>query len=402
MESSEQTAAAPQQVWRVLVVDDEENLNWSVVNSLRRANFVADGALSAEEARKRLTEQAYDCVVSDVQMPGIDGFQLLNWLREWRPSTRVIMMTAFGSPSVRQEAYSRGVVAYLEKPVDLRTLRAEIRRTLETRPQQPSSYDLIDITQAINVARRDIVAQVLAAGKTGTLAFERGDLVAAEYGALRGNEAFLAICAVPAERIWQATPATPLERNVTEPVSALIFEALLARNALPGESGPAVNVAPGGTGSLNPPRLTGQPVSPSPAPVNTGQMRLVESTRPDTQRALSGLAVTIGAPCAVALLTASGAVKAVAQTSHPPMSEEVFAHLAQAMQATARAARAGQWGAVREARLVTGERQALVRLLNGTAEALALVVVAPIQLDQRQLEAAIAAHQGALRSLTAP
>ena len=129
-------------------------------------------------------------------------------------------------------------------------------------------------------------------------------------------------------------------------------------------------------------------------------MPLAEASAPDAQRALAGLVATIALPCAAALLTPAGVVKVVAQTAQPPMTEAVFAHLAQAMQAAARAARAGQWGAVREARLLTDERQALVRLLNQSADALALVVVAPAQMDARQLDAAVAAHEGALRSLT--
>ena len=404
-ESGEPAGTNAQRVWRVLIVDDEENLNWSIVNSLRRANYAADGALTAEEARRRLTEQGYDCVISDVKMPGIDGFQLLNWLREWRPNTRVIMMTAFGSPSVRQEAFRNGVVAYLEKPFDLRVLRAELSRTLEARPQQ-TSYDLIDIAQAISVGRRDIVAQVLAGDQLGQLAFEAGDLYSATFGALRGDEAFQAMCVPPTQRIWQATPEAPPERNVTKALSALIFDALLARNS-------ASDGSAGGGGAVMPasreaPRVTPQPAPGSsatgaPAPGGfggTGQMRLTGTTMSDAQRALSGLAVTVAAPCSVALLTSSGAVKAVAQTAQPPLTEEVFAHLAQTMQAAVRAARAGQWGAVREARMATGERQALVRLLNGSSEALALVVVAPAQMDTRQLDAAVAAHESALRALT--
>ncbi len=405
MESVEQAGAASQRVWRVLVVDDEENLNWSLVASLRRENYAADGALTAEDARRRLTDLAYDCVISDVKMPGIDGFQLLSWLREWRPSTRVIMMTAFGSPSVRQEAFRSGVIAYLEKPFDLRVLKQELRRTLETRVQQPASYDLIDITQAINVGRRDLVAQIIAGGLTGQLAFEHGDLVAAEYGELRGDEAFQVMCAAPAQRIWQVTLTTPPERNVTKPVSALIFDALLARNARPAGTDALPNppVAPRFTTPQAPqPAPASGPVTPTGAPISTtGQMPLTQTNLPDAQRALAGLVATIALPCVVALLTPAGTVKVVKQTLQPPMSEEVFTHLAQAMQSTARAARMGQWGAVREARLLTGERQALVRLLNNNVDALALVVVAPAQMDPRQLDAAVAAHEGALRMLTA-
>jgi DNA-binding response OmpR family regulator len=398
MEPVEQPGTASQRAWRVLVVDDEENLNWSLVASLRRENYAADGALTAEEARRRLTETPYDCVISDVKMPGIDGFQLLSWLREWRPSTRVIMMTAFGSPSVRQEAFRNGVIAYLEKPFDLRALKQELRRTLEGRAQQPASYDLIDITQAINVGRRDVVAQVMAGGQTGQLVFERGDLVSAEYGDLRGDEAFRAMCATRAQQIRQTPPPATLERNVTQPVSALIFDALLARNS-----------RPVGSGSLTAPPAAPLQPAPQSAPLpqsvslgaTTGQMPLAQASAPDVQRALAGLAATIALPCAVALLTPAGVVKAVAQTAQPPMPDEMFAYLAQAMQATARAARVGQWGAIRAARLTAGERQALVRLLGQSVDTLALVVVAPAQMDAHQLEAAVAAHEGGLRAAAA-
>lgn len=404
MEQVEQRGAAPQRPWRVLVVDDEENLNWSLVASLRRENYSADGALTADDARRRLTEMAYDCVISDVKMPGIDGFQLLSWLREWRPSTRVIMMTAFGSPSVRQEAFRNGVIAYLEKPFDLRVLKQELRRTLETRPQQPPSYDLIDMTQAINVGRRDVVAQILAGGITGLLAFEHGDLVAAEYNDLHGDAAFQAMCVAPAQRVWQVTPATPPERNVTKPVSALIFDALLARNAPAAGSG-ALSLPP--VPAVAPPEVrtaTPAQASPTGAPVarptgGAGQIPSPDENVPDAQRALARLVASIGAPGAAALLTSTGVVKALAQTAQPALTDEVFAHLAQAVQATARAARVGQWGPVREARLFTGQRQALVRLLNAGGEALALVVIVPASLDSRQFEAAVATHEGALRAL---
>ena len=82
------TPSAGHGPWRVLVVDDEENLNWSLVNSLRKDGYAADGALTGEDALARLGQTRYDCVVSDVKMPGMDGFELLQWLRQHQPQTR--------------------------------------------------------------------------------------------------------------------------------------------------------------------------------------------------------------------------------------------------------------------------------------------------------------------------
>ncbi|MGZ3680698.1 MAG: response regulator transcription factor, partial [Ktedonobacterales bacterium] len=78
------SAAAERGSWSILVVDDEENLNWSLVNSLRKEGYTADGALTGEDAQRRMTATRYDCVISDVKMPGMDGFELLQWLRQHR------------------------------------------------------------------------------------------------------------------------------------------------------------------------------------------------------------------------------------------------------------------------------------------------------------------------------
>ncbi|HEY7850395.1 MAG TPA: response regulator, partial [Ktedonobacterales bacterium] len=166
-------------VARVLVVDDEENLNWSLVTSLRREQYAADGALTAEDARRRMVDETYDCIISDIQMPGMDGFQLLSWLREQRPQSRVIMMTAFGSPSVRQEAIRNGVAAYLEKPFDLTALKRELRKALDTPAQPSTTYDLIEITQVISLSRRDVAVQAQVGEQLGMLVFERGELISA-------------------------------------------------------------------------------------------------------------------------------------------------------------------------------------------------------------------------------
>src|SRR5258708_13072258 len=113
------STATGQRVWRILVVDDEENLNWSLVNSLRKDNYVVDGALTGVDALRNMTNQIYDIVISDVKMPGMDGFELLQWLRGHRPQTRVLMMTPFGSPTERAGAIRGEVIAYIEKPSDL-------------------------------------------------------------------------------------------------------------------------------------------------------------------------------------------------------------------------------------------------------------------------------------------
>jgi DNA-binding NtrC family response regulator len=116
---------------KILVVDDEESMVFSIQDYL---SSYADcvGATNYEEAITILQgDEGISLVVSDIRMPGRDGFDLLMWLRENRPQVKVLMITAYGSPSVRALAKQRGAVMYLEKPLDLEQLMQLVRQAVE-------------------------------------------------------------------------------------------------------------------------------------------------------------------------------------------------------------------------------------------------------------------------------
>jgi DNA-binding response OmpR family regulator/predicted regulator of Ras-like GTPase activity (Roadblock/LC7/MglB family) len=218
--------------WRILVVEDEENLNWSIVNSLRKDGYFVRGVMNGAEAIRILWSEEYDVVISDLKMPGADGFELLQWIRAHRQKTRLIMVTAFGSASTRNQALEGGVVSYLEKPFDLHTLKEELRRLLQQTGFSANldSFDLLDVIQIITMSRKSIALLVnTGLEERGVLRFQGGELIWAEYGSLRGEEAFFALAAhkngVVIHQPWneQITP------NVTQPLSRLIFQALQYR-----------------------------------------------------------------------------------------------------------------------------------------------------------------------------
>ena len=223
--------------WRILVVEDEENLNWSIVNSLRKDGYFVRGVMNGAEALRILWSEEYDVVISDLKMPGADGFELLQWIRAHRPKTRLIMVTAFGSASTRNQALEGGVVSYLEKPFDLHTLKEELRRLLQQTGFSANldSFDLLDVIQIITLSRKSIALLVnTGLEERGVLRFQGGELIWAEYGSLRGEEAFFALAAhkngVVIHQPWdeQITP------NVTQPLSRLIFQALQYRTKYAG------------------------------------------------------------------------------------------------------------------------------------------------------------------------
>src|SRR3989304_8629681 len=91
---------------KVLIVDDEETLTWSMAKSLSKDNdkFEVIIANNGREAITLLKKSEIDIVISDIRMPDINGLDLLVKIRKEYPQTKVIIMTAYGSSDVQKEA----------------------------------------------------------------------------------------------------------------------------------------------------------------------------------------------------------------------------------------------------------------------------------------------------------
>lgn len=368
-------AASP--VWRVLVVDDEENLNWSLLTSLRKDGYQADGALTGEEAQRRLRTEHYDCVISDVKMPGMDGFELLQWLRRHHPQTRIIMMTAFGSPTARQEAMQNGVIAYLEKPFDLRTLKEHLRR-LATTQQTPATdgYDLIEVARVLNLSRRDIAVQVTGADIAGALLFQRGELVWAEAGDKQGEDAFYALCAGKVTRIEPTAWEGFSRRNITESMSRLLFLALAQREAR-------------SSGHISAPEPVAEPARATPAEADavpsseTYIMPAVQRTAiaSGPLNALKDLVEQLAAPCCALLIRPDGTVAARQARGLPEFPAGVYVHLAAAAQAASRGVLLADLGTVQDMHIRTSQHSVLLSRLPGAEGAGMLALILPLHAD---------------------
>ncbi len=218
--------------WRILVVEDEEELNRNIVNSLRRDDYLVQGVLSIAEAMRLLWSEEYNIVICDLKIPGAEGFELLQWLRAYRPDTRLIMVAAPGSASVRTQALEAGAVSYLEKPLDLHVLKEELRRLLQQTgfSADLDSFDLLDVVQIINMSRKSIALLVnTGLEERGVLRFQEGELIWAEYGSLRGEAAFFALAAHKNGTVIHQPWNEKIVPNVMQPLSRLIFQALQYR-----------------------------------------------------------------------------------------------------------------------------------------------------------------------------
>lgn len=191
----------------VLVVEDDRDLREALVDTLELAEIRTIEAEDGETAILRLKDSVVDMVVSDVNMPGIDGHALLEYVREQFPALPFLLITAFGQVGKAVEAIRKGAVDYLVKPFEADALVDTIRQFASgavLSGNEPVAEDGVS-KQLLQLARRVAVTDstVLITGESGT-----GKEVLARYihdQSTRAGEPFIAInCAAIPENMLEA------------------------------------------------------------------------------------------------------------------------------------------------------------------------------------------------------
>jgi DNA-binding NtrC family response regulator len=116
---------------RILIVDDQINTCKSLQAILKKSGYHSDYTQSAEEALRRIQDEHYDIVISDIRMPGMDGMALLEELKKIQPSLVVIMITGYATIKSAVEAIQKGAYDYLPKPFTPDEVRVIIERAVE-------------------------------------------------------------------------------------------------------------------------------------------------------------------------------------------------------------------------------------------------------------------------------
>ncbi|WP_447591912.1 sigma-54-dependent response regulator transcription factor FleR [Aquipseudomonas campi] len=195
---------------KILLVEDDRALREALADTLLLGGHDYRAVECAEDALEALTEEPFGLVVSDVNMPGMDGHQLLGLIRSRYPQLPVLLMTAYGAVERAVEAMRQGAADYLVKPFEPKTLLDLVGRHALGRvsassdegpiASEPASQQLLDL--AARVAQSD--STVLISGESGT-----GKEVLARYihqQSPRANKPFIAInCAAIPDNMLEAT-----------------------------------------------------------------------------------------------------------------------------------------------------------------------------------------------------
>jgi len=118
---------------KLLIVDDHPATNTSLRLILEDVGFKPTSVYSAEEALEALTQQAFPLVLTDLQLPGLDGLELLSRIKERQPEIEVIVFTAYATIETAVQAIKLGAFDFITKPVNPIELEHKIRSALERR-----------------------------------------------------------------------------------------------------------------------------------------------------------------------------------------------------------------------------------------------------------------------------
>ncbi len=118
---------------RILVADDEESMRWVLSKALKRKGFTVDLASDGRQALALIQENSYDLAILDIKMPGVNGLDLLERIRELKSDLLVVIMTAEASMKNAVEAMKRGAYDYITKPFDLDVIDAIVEKVARAR-----------------------------------------------------------------------------------------------------------------------------------------------------------------------------------------------------------------------------------------------------------------------------
>jgi len=136
---------------RILIVDDDQSMCEMIEADMRKRGFGSSWYLSAEEAFSALKDEEFDAVLTDLQMPGMDGIELCERIVANRPDVPVVVITAFGSMETAVAALRAGAYDFVTKPIEMDMLSFTLERAVNHRSLQEKVKKL---SEAVEQSKR--------------------------------------------------------------------------------------------------------------------------------------------------------------------------------------------------------------------------------------------------------
>lgn len=122
----------------ILIVEDDITFSLMLTTWLGKKGFVVRSSSSVSDAKRRLGEEAFDLVISDLRLPDSDGIDLLKWLKSTHPSLPLIMMTSYAEIQTAVQAMKLGAADYIAKPLNPDELLGKIKELVHVEEKAPA------------------------------------------------------------------------------------------------------------------------------------------------------------------------------------------------------------------------------------------------------------------------
>ncbi len=212
---------------RVLIVEDSKLVRSFFTKTLARYEekfdvFTAENGVDAIGFMNNLLP---DLVMTDLDMPVMDGFELLVYMNKNHPDMPMFVMTAKGSPEVKEKINALGSIKYFEKPVDIEYLAECIMDELGSGAKgQLQGISLASFLQLIEIESKSCTLSVSARGEKGVLTCLKGELINAQIGELKGLDAAHKMISWETASIEILNTATNTDREINAPLMSIIME----------------------------------------------------------------------------------------------------------------------------------------------------------------------------------
>ncbi|MDC0722582.1 response regulator [Nannocystis bainbridge] len=214
-------------VIHTLIVVDDMLLQAAIERRLKHEGHIAASANGSREAIERLRRELFDVVLCDLHTTSGDGAELLQWLGSYFPSVPVVLIVEALSPEFRGQYEGGGSVRIVEKPIDLDKLVNAIEACGVRKGFYGNQIEVefFDYVQMVAGSGRDKAVVLTTHAGTGYLWIEHGDIVHAQWGEIRGEQAFYKMLSVGRGSFRENLFRSPPVRTIVRSSMHLLMEA---------------------------------------------------------------------------------------------------------------------------------------------------------------------------------
>lgn len=182
----------------ILIVDDEKDLLDVLSSTLSKRGYITVTMHDPVKALEMLKEQAFDLLITDINMPGLDGIELIRYALKINSRQRVIVITGFPTPELQTQVFRLGALRCIIKPFRVNRFMEVVNDVMANGQSQdnfvgPVELGSDDLIQLYAMGKKSIILEIREGIETGRIYFVKGEVVHAETNKGQGEKAFYEI-----------------------------------------------------------------------------------------------------------------------------------------------------------------------------------------------------------------